>query len=303
TSTGAPVTATVGPYDILISDASGTGLGNYSITYHKGTLTVGKKDLDVTADSDSKTYGDTHTFDGTEFTTSGLINGNTVTSATLSSTGAPVTATVGPYDILVSGAVGSGLGNYEITYTKGKLTVNTRPIEVTANPQSKNEGDPDPAFTYQITSGSLVTGDIFSGDLSRVAGESAGTYPIIQDTFTAGSNYDLKYVGADLTIIAKPVEDLFYAQDPFKYVYPQLERMPGDMGVQAHPMDAFTSDLLMRSNLLYHPLTPSDMAAFDALIISDDAYTFIDGALNLIGHDGLLPLLDEIIKKRKQETL
>jgi hypothetical protein len=36
--------------------------------------------------------------------------------------------------------------------------------------------------------------------LSRVAGESVGSYAIQQGTLTAGGNYDLSYVGADLTI-------------------------------------------------------------------------------------------------------
>ena len=42
----------------------------------------------------SKTYGQTATFAGTEFTTSGLVNGDTVTSVSLTSSGAAATATV-----------------------------------------------------------------------------------------------------------------------------------------------------------------------------------------------------------------
>jgi len=38
-----------------------------------------------------------------------------------------------------------------------------RPITVTADAKSKTYGDADPALTYQITSGSLVTGDSFNG--------------------------------------------------------------------------------------------------------------------------------------------
>src|SRR5262249_47475413 len=39
-STGAAATAAVGMYDIVPSAATGTGLGNYTITYLHGTLTV-----------------------------------------------------------------------------------------------------------------------------------------------------------------------------------------------------------------------------------------------------------------------
>jgi hypothetical protein len=48
----------------------------------------------------------------------------------------------------------------------------------------------------------LVAGDSFSGALTRAAGEAVGSYPILQGTLTAGSNYALTYVGANLTIMA-----------------------------------------------------------------------------------------------------
>jgi hypothetical protein len=50
--------------------------------------------LTITADVLTKTYGQTTTFAGTEFTTSGLVNGDSVTSVTLGSVGAAATATV-----------------------------------------------------------------------------------------------------------------------------------------------------------------------------------------------------------------
>ncbi len=80
TSPGADPTATVAgsPYAITASDAVGSGLGNYTISYVNGQLTVNTAALTITANSTSKTYGDTVTFAGTEFTTSGLVNGDTV---------------------------------------------------------------------------------------------------------------------------------------------------------------------------------------------------------------------------------
>src|SRR5450756_2310604 len=83
TSSGAGATASVASYPIVASAAVGTGLGNYSIIYHDGSLIVNPKALDVTAKDQSKTYGDTFSFAGTEFTTSGLVNTDTVTSVTL----------------------------------------------------------------------------------------------------------------------------------------------------------------------------------------------------------------------------
>ena len=59
-------------------------MGNYTISYLQGSLTVNPAPLTITAESTSKTYGQTATFTGTEFTESGLVNGDTVTGVTLS---------------------------------------------------------------------------------------------------------------------------------------------------------------------------------------------------------------------------
>src|SRR5690606_37588418 len=112
------------------------------------TLTVDPKALTITASDQSKIYGNAFTFSGTEFTQSGLVNGNTVTSVTLSSTGAAATATVGTYDINASAATGTGLSNYTITYAKGTLTVNPKALTITASDQSKIYGN---AFTLSGT--------------------------------------------------------------------------------------------------------------------------------------------------------
>ena len=55
-------------------------------------------------------------------------------------------------------------------------------------------------MSYQITLGSLYNGDNFSGALTRVAGQNAGSYAIQQGTLSAGNNYSLGFIGANLTI-------------------------------------------------------------------------------------------------------
>src|SRR5205814_4970584 len=148
TSTGAAATATVAgsPYAITASGAVGTGLTNYTITYHDGHLTVNPKGLDITANNRSKTYGDAVTFAGTEFTTvmGQLVNGDIVASVTLTSAGAAAPATVAgsPYAITPSAAMGTGLGNYAISYHNASvgLTVNLRQLDITANNRTKTYG-------------------------------------------------------------------------------------------------------------------------------------------------------------------
>ena len=80
------------------------------------------------------------------------------------------------------------------------LAINAKPITVTADAKSKTYGDGDPALTSQVTSGSLVGSDALTGNLTRVAGENVGSYAIQQGTLTAGGNYTLTYVGANLVI-------------------------------------------------------------------------------------------------------
>ena len=78
TTTGAAATA--GTHAIT---TSGGTAANYAITDVNGTLTVSKAPLTITAKNESKTYGQTFTFTGAEFTTGTLYNGDTVTSVIL----------------------------------------------------------------------------------------------------------------------------------------------------------------------------------------------------------------------------
>jgi hypothetical protein len=78
-------------------------------------------------------------------------------------------------------------------------------ITVTADAKIKTAGEVDPPLTYQITSGSLAFSDGFSGALSRDPGEEAGAYAIRQGTLALDSNYELTYIGADLTILPASV--------------------------------------------------------------------------------------------------
>src|SRR5439155_26888914 len=60
-------------------------------------------------------------------------------------------------------------------------------------------------LTYHITSGSLVSGDSFSGALSRAAGENVGLHAINQGTLALSSNYTLGFAGANLEITVRAV--------------------------------------------------------------------------------------------------
>ncbi|MBI4485807.1 MAG: Ig-like domain repeat protein, partial [Acidobacteria bacterium] len=99
----------------------------------------------------------------------------------------------------------SGGTNFNPSSGSIMQAVNRVAITVTADAQSKTYGDADPALTYQVTSGSLVAGDSFSGALARTAGNDVGSYAITQGTLALSGNYQLTFVGANLTITARPV--------------------------------------------------------------------------------------------------
>ena len=82
-----------------------------------GSLTVNAAALTITANDRTKVYGQTVTFAGTEFTTTGLLNADTVTIVTLTSAGrrADRDGRRQPVPDHAVGGVGTGLANYTIT--------------------------------------------------------------------------------------------------------------------------------------------------------------------------------------------
>jgi hypothetical protein len=190
TSAGFAAAATLtspGPYYAIVPSAAVFSAGNasnYTISYANGALTVNPAALNITANSISKTYGQTVSFAGTEFTTSGLVSGDAVTSVTLASAGAVSTATVSgsPYAITPSAAVGTGLGNYAISYVNGALTVNPAAATVTVTPYSLPYDGNAHTATGTATG---VKGEALSGlDLTGTTHTDAGTYATDTWSFT-----------------------------------------------------------------------------------------------------------------------
>ena len=186
----------VGSY--AINQNTLTAGSNYDLTYAGDNFAIEARPITVTADAlQSKTYGDSD-----PALTYQVTSGNLVGTDSLSGTLSRVAGEdVGSYAInqntLTAGS------NYDLTYAGDNFAIEARQITVTADALNKTYGDSDPALTYQVTSGNLVGTDSLSGTLSRVAGEDVGSYAINQNTLTAGSNYDLTYVGANLTVSTK----------------------------------------------------------------------------------------------------
>ena len=216
-ASAATAASAVGTYAIVptLVDPDGR-LGNYTVAVVNGTLTVGQATLLVDAADQTKTYGDADP--AATYTLSGFVNGENATSAEVTGIAECTYAlhfeNVATYTDVITCAPGTlSAANYGFaTGTLGTLNITPRAITVTADPQTKIYGEADPQLTYAITSGELVGSDAFTGGLGRAAGENVGTYTIEQDTLTAGANYDLSYVGADLIISRKPVSGSFTAE-------------------------------------------------------------------------------------------
>ena len=210
TPSGTAVRDEVGDYPLNVSAATGgtVDTNNYNITYQGGTLTVNPATLTITANNTSKTYGTTRTFAGTEFSTSGLLSGDSVTGVTLTSSGAASSATAAStYAIVPSAATGTGLSDYNITYLNGTLTVNPAPLAITANSTSKTYGTTRTFAGTEFTTSGLASGDSVTSVTLTSSGAAstataASTYSIVPSAATGSGldNYNLTYNNGTLTV-------------------------------------------------------------------------------------------------------
>ncbi|AYL96136.1 cadherin-like beta sandwich domain-containing protein [Mucilaginibacter celer] len=201
--------------------------GNYTLNFTGSTFTISKKVISVTANAATKAYGDADP--AFTYTADALVGSDSFSGS----------LTRSPGEIPGNYAINQGSlalsNNYTISYTSADLTIGKRSITVNANLINKQYGDADPALTYTLT-GSLVTGDAFSGSLSRQAGESTGSYVIQKGTLTAGAYYDITFNENDFVIAKRNVTvninsaSKYYGDpDPdFTYTIVSGSLLPGD---------------------------------------------------------------------------
>ncbi|WAC25383.1 MBG domain-containing protein [Blastomonas sp. SL216] len=306
--TMAGLTSGVGTY--AITQGTLAASSNYALTYTGANLSVTARPLTVTADALSRIYGNanpalTYTVGG-----QGLVNGDTLTGAL--ATAAGLTSNVGSYAITQGSLAASS--NYALTYTGADLTVTARPITITADALTRIYGNANPALTYTVGGQGLVNGDTLIGALATTAGltSNVGTYAITQGTLAAGSNYELTYTGANLTVTARP---LTVTADALSRIYgnanPALTYTVGGQGLVNG--DTLTGALAttagLTSNVGSYAITQGTLAAGSnyaltytganltvtarPLTITADALTRIYGDANpaltyTVGGDGLV---------------
>ena len=172
---------------------------NYDLSLDDGEeFEVTAKELTVTgAAAQDKTYdgGKTATVDFSSAQLGGVVGSDSVSLATAGYSAEFDSAGVGE-DIAVSvtGLTLSGddATNYTLTQPTGlKADITALGVVITPTAgQSKVYGASDSAFGYAAAP-ALLGDDVFTGSLSRAAGEGVGTYAYALGTLSAGGNYSL----------------------------------------------------------------------------------------------------------------
>ena len=196
------------PYAVT---ASGAADSDYSITYVAGSLTVTPAPLTITPFSQTKAYGAALLPLTASY--SGFVNGDTSASLTTQPT-LTSTATAGshvsgnPYSITASGAVDA---DYSISFGAGTVTIVPVALTITANNQSMVYGSVLPTLTVSYTG--LVSGDtaasltIDPAITTTATGRShvAGSPYTITPSGAVDSDYNISYVGGNLTVTPAPL--------------------------------------------------------------------------------------------------
>ncbi len=176
------------------------------------------------------------------------------------SPGATTTAGVaaGPYALSLSQGTLSSPAGYAFAFPGvANLTVTPRPITVSASPQNRWYGDPNPPLTYAVSAGNLVNADTLAGGLDTTALSTSpvGAYGIGQGTLSAGANYALSYVPASMNVWSRPT--------------PVKVGMPGEVSTQPAPAYSGTADQDLANGWKNGTVTPADPARYIVLMVDD----------------------------------
>ena len=267
------------------------GNTNYAITNASVSLVVTPAPLSITASNQVKIYGQVLSLGTAAFTSSGLVNGETIGGVTLTSAGVITNAGAGAYAIVPSTATGGTFNpaNYSLTYSNGTLTVNPATLTVTANSTNKIYGAANPAFTANY--GGFVNGDttgVLSGSPSLITAATtnsgAGTYPISATSGTlSAANYSFSFVSgtltvgqATLTVTANSTNKIYGATNPvFTASYGGF--VNGDTAAVLSGSPSLTTTATTNTGAGGYPITATN----GTLSAANYAFSFVNGTLTV----------------------
>lgn len=199
-------TTSVGTYPITatLSDPD-SKLGNYSVTFNNGTLTITQAPLTVSANNKTRPYGQPNPpLDGTLV---GVLNGDNIT-ATFSTTATQFSPVANYAIVPTLNDPTNKLGNYSVTSNNGTLTITPVGLMITADNKTKILDSPNPAFTASYSgfqngdTPASLTG-VLTCTTTAVTNSPVGSYPITCSG-QSSTNYTITYVPGTLSIIFNP---------------------------------------------------------------------------------------------------
>jgi uncharacterized membrane protein len=218
-ASGSPVTMTSGAASITANLPAGqhnvtafytSDNGNFTASDNSASplqRTISPASLTITADNQSMVYGGT--LPALTASYSGLVNGDTPATFSVSPNVPPVLGTVpatshaGSDAITVSGAADP---NYSISYVPGTLTITPAPLVITADNKSKVSGSPLPALTASYsgfvngdTAASLTTPPSLTTTATPASPALAAGYSITASA-AFDPDYSISYVSGTLTV-------------------------------------------------------------------------------------------------------
>ena len=195
----AKTSSPVGTYDITVSDCEAR---NYTVSIGRGTLTVSKAPLRITANDISRMYYEPNP--DLKCSYYGFVNGensSVLDSQPQLSTTATLNSKAGKYPINISGAEAQ---NYSIIYESGVLQVQKRSLNVSAENYTReyNKENPKFAINYKGFANDedenvLITKPTVTTNATKTS--DVGTYSL---TVSGGmaDNYDFVYSNGSLKI-------------------------------------------------------------------------------------------------------
>lgn len=263
-----------GNYNITAGSLSAGS--NYSVVVNGGMLEITQREVEITADSKTKTYGDSDPTPTWVLTGGTFAFGGTLAGALGRASGEGV----GTYTYTL-GEVGEYNPNYDITFVSDDLTIEAREISVVIDDQSISYGDNDPQYTF--TAAGFVDGDSLNGSVTREPGTNVGTYIISEGTLSGGSNYVITSVTSGVLTI-DPLDVTITAEDK-GMTYG--ESAPGNTYVSSVPLVG--SDAIASVDYTYSN-TPNFAGQFDIIpsnvtlstgLVSNYNFTYVDGVLDV----------------------
>ena len=154
---------------------SGADAGNYTVSQPADSAaSITAAALTITATNQTKTYGDSNSLGTTGFITSMLSGTDAVTGVTLATNASTSTSgqyNAGTWTLTPSVAQGSGLSNYNISYSSGSLTVNQAALTISG--LSGTDKTYDGTTRASVTGTSSLNGVVTSDVVSLMAGTAS----------------------------------------------------------------------------------------------------------------------------------